>query len=166
MSANVSLDPRVTLYYRNNRISITESPAYSNVHGCKVTLVLRFEFPFPRSLFFGQNRGLHIRDIVCLPILVEDRVGAHTVYVMFSSCSDYARACPPPNLMHRHYRSFQGEVLRQNRHDDPRARMVLPSVNDPGVLVLQACLLFLLLSRPHEQHILTTTPIHFLCKHP
>ena len=32
---------------------------------------------------------------------------------------------------------FQGEVLRQNRNDDLRARMVLPSVNDPNVLVLQ-----------------------------
>ena len=33
--------------------------------------------------------------------------------------------------------SFQGHVLRQNRNDDLRARMVLPSVNDPNVLVLQ-----------------------------
>ena len=32
---------------------------------------------------------------------------------------------------------FQGHVLRQNRNDDLRARMVLPSVNDPNVLVLQ-----------------------------
>ena len=32
---------------------------------------------------------------------------------------------------------FQGEVLKQNRNSDPRARLVLPSVNDPGVLVLQ-----------------------------
>ena len=32
---------------------------------------------------------------------------------------------------------FQGYVLRQNRNDDLRARMVLPSVNDPNVLVLQ-----------------------------
>jgi hypothetical protein len=28
-------------------------------------------------------------------------------------------------------------VLKQNRDDDLRARMVLPSVNDPNVLVLQ-----------------------------
>lgn len=27
--------------------------------------------------------------------------------------------------------------MRQNRNDDMRARMVLPSVNDPNVLVLQ-----------------------------
>ncbi len=33
--------------------------------------------------------------------------------------------------------AFQGAVLRQNRHDDPRARLVLPSVNDPNILVLQ-----------------------------
>ena len=34
--------------------------------------------------------------------------------------------------------SFQGEVLKQNRvNSDARARLVLPSVNDPGVLVLQ-----------------------------
>ena len=32
---------------------------------------------------------------------------------------------------------FQGEVLKQKRNSDPRARLVLPSVNDPGVLVLQ-----------------------------
>ena len=31
----------------------------------------------------------------------------------------------------------QGYVLRQNQNDDIRARMVLPSVNDPNVLVLQ-----------------------------
>ncbi|XP_059088050.1 neural cell adhesion molecule 2-like [Tigriopus californicus] len=30
-----------------------------------------------------------------------------------------------------------GQILKQNRHDDPRARMVLPSVNDPNSLVLQ-----------------------------
>ncbi len=32
---------------------------------------------------------------------------------------------------------FQGEVLKQNRNSDPRARLVLPSVNDPNSLVLQ-----------------------------
>jgi hypothetical protein len=32
---------------------------------------------------------------------------------------------------------FQGNVLKQNREDDARARMVLPSVNDANVLVLQ-----------------------------
>ena len=32
---------------------------------------------------------------------------------------------------------LQGQILKQNRNDDMRARMVLPSVNDPNVLVLQ-----------------------------
>ena len=32
---------------------------------------------------------------------------------------------------------LQNEVLKQKRDDDMRARMVLPSVNDPNVLVLQ-----------------------------
>ena len=32
---------------------------------------------------------------------------------------------------------LQNQVLKQNRDDDLRARMVLPSVNDPNVLVLQ-----------------------------
>ncbi len=32
---------------------------------------------------------------------------------------------------------MQGEILRQNREGDDRARLVLPSVNDPNVLVLQ-----------------------------
>lgn len=32
---------------------------------------------------------------------------------------------------------FQGEVLRQNSDNDVRARLVLPSVNDPNSLVLQ-----------------------------
>ena len=32
---------------------------------------------------------------------------------------------------------MQGQILKQNRDDDLRARMVLPSVNDPNVLVLQ-----------------------------
>ena len=31
----------------------------------------------------------------------------------------------------------QGEILKLNRDDDTRARYLLPSVNDPNVLVLQ-----------------------------
>ena len=45
--------------------------------------------------------------------------------------------CSDIKILNIVYFPFQGHILRQNRNDDLRARMVLPSVNDPNVLVLQ-----------------------------